>query len=317
MPRVIGVDDWAWRKGCNYGTIVVDLERRKVIDLLPDREAETLTNWLWEHQTVEVVARDRSVTYRNAIVMGQPDAVQVADRWHLLKNLSDLLQSLIDRLQRKKKRASRHLVETSQKGGTIKPEFELTGWQWQEKFQETVAEWKRHHLLVRLLPHLPLKAKAKITSQQNACLNRRAFTHGSSDQSSIPIKLDSRTLVRLCFRKAELKKEERDLIIDARACWEEFDRAYPLIEEFIKIIRGQSKWKLSLWIVRANETGIKELKSFANGLQKDFFAVKEAVTSQWSNGQTEGQVNRLKFIKRSMYGRAKFDLLRARVLHRV
>ncbi len=76
VPRVIGVDDWAWRKGCNYGTIIVDLERRKVIDLLPDREAETLTEWLRKHQSVEVVARDRSVTYRNGIVMGQPDAVK-------------------------------------------------------------------------------------------------------------------------------------------------------------------------------------------------------------------------------------------------
>jgi transposase len=74
---------------------------------------------------------------------------------------------------------------------------------------------------------------------------------------------------------------------------------------------------LSQWIVRANETGIRELRSFANGLQQDYVAVKEATTSAWSNGQTEGQVNRLKLIKRSMYGRAKFDLLRARVLHRV
>jgi transposase len=79
-PKVIGVDDWAWRKGCTYGTIIVDLEKRKVIDLLPDREAGAMTNWLLEHQSVETVARDRSPTYRNGILMGKPYAVQVADR---------------------------------------------------------------------------------------------------------------------------------------------------------------------------------------------------------------------------------------------
>jgi transposase len=72
LPRVIGVDDCAWRKGCIYGTIIVDLERRKVIDLLPDREAETLAEWLRKHQTVETVARDRSPTYRCGIVEGNP-----------------------------------------------------------------------------------------------------------------------------------------------------------------------------------------------------------------------------------------------------
>ncbi|MCA1625613.1 MAG: transposase [Acidobacteria bacterium] len=71
-PKIIGVDDWAWRKGCTYGTIIVDLEQRKVIDLLPDREAATLTDWLLTHPSVETVARDRSITYRNGIMMGRP-----------------------------------------------------------------------------------------------------------------------------------------------------------------------------------------------------------------------------------------------------
>ncbi len=66
-PKTVGVDDWAWRKGCSYGTIIVDLERRKVIDQLPDREAATLTDWLFARPSVETVARDRSITYRNAL----------------------------------------------------------------------------------------------------------------------------------------------------------------------------------------------------------------------------------------------------------
>lgn len=73
-PKVIGVDDWAWRKGCTYGTIIVDLEKRSVIDLLPDREAVTLTGWLLTRPGVKTVARDRFLTYRNAITMGRPYA---------------------------------------------------------------------------------------------------------------------------------------------------------------------------------------------------------------------------------------------------
>lgn len=137
QPRVIGVDDWAWRKGCRYGTIIVDLERRKVIDLIPDREAETLAQWLREHQTVETVARDRSPTYCNGIIEGQPDAVQVADRWHLLKNLADVLKCLIERLERKRKsaparRSDERINDFVKVTHFIEPNFDLPDWEWME-----------------------------------------------------------------------------------------------------------------------------------------------------------------------------------------
>jgi transposase len=83
-PRVVGIDDWAWRKGQRYGTIVVDLERSDVIDLLPDRDAETVAAWLKAHPGVEVVSRDRSAAYAQAATEGASQAEQVADRWHLL-----------------------------------------------------------------------------------------------------------------------------------------------------------------------------------------------------------------------------------------
>lgn len=91
-PRVVAVDDWALRKGRTYGTIVVDEERRRVVDLLPDRTAETLADWLRNRPGIQVVARDRSTEYARAIALGAPEAVQVADRWHLLANTRQALE---------------------------------------------------------------------------------------------------------------------------------------------------------------------------------------------------------------------------------
>ena len=96
-PRVVGVDDWAFHKGHRYGTIVVDLERRKAIDLLPDREPAPLEAWLTAHPGVEIITRDRSAKYVEGARDGAPHAVQVADRWHLLKNLREAIQRFLTR----------------------------------------------------------------------------------------------------------------------------------------------------------------------------------------------------------------------------
>jgi len=94
-PRVLGIDDWAWRKGHRYGTILCDLESRRVIDLLPDREAKTVAAWLREHPGSEIVSRDRGSIYAQATRAAAPGAIQVADRWHLLRNLSEALKNAL------------------------------------------------------------------------------------------------------------------------------------------------------------------------------------------------------------------------------
>ena len=100
-PRVVGIDDWAWRKGQRYGTILCDLEQGKVIDSLPDRSAESTAAWLRQHPGIEIVSRDRASLYAKAPDRAAPHAIQVADRWHLLRNLGDALVGV---------RASHHAI---------------------------------------------------------------------------------------------------------------------------------------------------------------------------------------------------------------
>src|SRR5262249_25763477 len=102
-PRVLGVDDWAFSRGQRYGTLLVDLERHGPVDLLPDRQAETLAAWLKAHPGVQIVTRDRSTEYARGIREGAPEAVQVTDRFHLLSNLREMLERTIDR--------NRHLLQ--------------------------------------------------------------------------------------------------------------------------------------------------------------------------------------------------------------
>lgn len=98
-PRVLGVDDWAKRKGQTYGTILVDLEKREPIELLPDSEAETLAQWLKAHPGVQIIARDRSGAYAQGAQQGSPHAQQIADRWHLLRNLTEAVERVLQSRQ--------------------------------------------------------------------------------------------------------------------------------------------------------------------------------------------------------------------------
>ena len=94
-PRVIGIDDWSWRRGHRFGTIIVDLERHTVVDLLPDRTVDSAVAWLAAHPQITTIARDRAWVYAEAAARGAPQARQVADRWHLLHNLAEVLEEFL------------------------------------------------------------------------------------------------------------------------------------------------------------------------------------------------------------------------------
>jgi hypothetical protein len=101
-PRVLGIDEWAFRNGHTYGTILIDLEARCPVDLLPDRSADSVATWLQAHPGTEMVCRDRARLYADGVTRGAPDAIQVADRFHLLKNLSTALQEVFGQINRLK-----------------------------------------------------------------------------------------------------------------------------------------------------------------------------------------------------------------------
>ncbi|MBA3442196.1 MAG: ISL3 family transposase [Pyrinomonadaceae bacterium] len=275
--RIIGVDDFAFRRGRRYGSLLVDLERHRPVDLLPDRESATLGAWLRAHPGIEVVTRDRSKTYARGISQGAPSAVQVADRWHLLKNLRDALEQLLKRVLSSKGRGTR---------GAVHPP---------EESIHALSEYTEQSR-IRLLPHL--------------------LRLDSGGKRAPPLRPPPpREAAWMLLQSDRLKDEER-LVLE-RLCYlfPDLKAAQELALDFAQMVRHRAADLLPGWLRSATQSKLKEFVGFARGLSEDYEAVRNALKYEWSNGQLEGQVNRLKLIKRQMYGRAKFDLLRARVLH--
>jgi transposase len=122
-PRILGVDEWAWRRGQRYGTILVNLEDHQVLDLLPERSAESLAAWLAQHPSVTIVCRDRSALYADGIQRGAPEAVQVVDRFHLVQNLREAVEALLHDQQPALQAAAARTAQalTQQSGAVVGP----------------------------------------------------------------------------------------------------------------------------------------------------------------------------------------------------
>jgi len=276
-PRVLGVDDFAFRRGQRYGTILVDMEQHRVIGLPADRESATLAAWLTSHPGVEVVTRDRPPTYAAAVNEGAPAALQVADRFHLLLNVREVLEKVMMRQNRLLR--SRTLAAPVSTVPTAE--------------NDAYAGCR-----VRLLPHL---TRPKRVRRRQASPRLRHLP-------------SAREAAWMLLRPDELKDEDKKKAELLCRLSPEVGRARRLALSFIEVVKERRADELREWLVSAQRSEVAEFVTFANGVTADLQAVRAALKHEWSNGQVEGHVHRLKLIKRTMYGRAKLDLLRARVL---
>ncbi|MEM7330958.1 MAG: ISL3 family transposase [Chloroflexota bacterium] len=386
LLRVIGIDDWAVRKGQRYGTIIVDLEKHRVVDLLPDRDSETVEAWLSQHPTLQIITRDRSKEYAQGITAGAPQAKQVVDRWHLLKNMYEVVErSLhtlypilrerlaniaetnhlsINRLRdtfprglsheaiRQDRRAERrHKYELvhfmSARGLSTRRIAKIMGisrgtvfrFLHAETYPEVKSRGYRPSILDPYLPYLEERVQdghwharqlwEEIVQQGYPGTKSQVIkwlTWRKKHPATIPVEeLANLTpvfllppvkeLLSLLAQEHDRLTIDEDWLLSRLMKIPEISAVQDLVQSFLKMIQDKKPDALQPWLAKCRELEIPYLNRFAKSLTQDFDAIQAALESPWSNGQVEGQVNRLKLLKRQMYGRAKLDLLKKRIVY--
>jgi transposase len=397
QPRAVGIDDWAFRRGHRYGTMIVDLERHEVIDLLEGREAEAVRAWLERHPQIRIIARDRGGAYAEAATKG---AAQVADRWHLMHNLAGALEEFLLHKKKVLREAARTETQspegdyaTSFSAGSLTPNCPRIWYEKQldasrKRYERIVEQWRNirrlhlagadvHDIAKRLgvsretvyryrkmeEPPEPVRFRHKrrvldpyvpyiLGRWGEGCRNgtklyremreqgyaygvsnvarlvaelRRAGVGGGGsandrtqggvvlpDKASVPT---ARQAAALFLKRREKLTAEQEAYLDRLGSLDKATAdAYRLTQEFAKMVRGLEGEKLDEWLKEADASEAEVMGRFAKGLKKDLAAVRAGLTESWSNGPVEGFIHKLKLIKRSMYGRASFGLLRSRVL---
>jgi transposase len=388
--RIVGLDDWAWRRGHKYGTIIVDLETRRVIDVLPDRCAASVQRWLEAHDEIEIVSRDRGNVYIDGATQGAPLAQQVSDRWHLCKNIGDAVEDFLKRtrIRLPEPQPPEVVFEPVQEPSPL-PMLSPSQIRQAERSQEQLAcrqercdQVKALHALgwsvVAIHQHLgldrktirkylatsgPLQPRERrrqasildpyheyiLSRWKQGCCNgqlllkeirAKGYSGGDSLVRALvarlrkhlpvktPVKGTAPTAIRttptsprelrwlLAKQPEELETEEQADLARLLEVTQEVRVLHTLLQSFLHMVRERKSEQLSSWLSQAEQSAIPELKSFVVGIERDRTAVEAALRLTWNQGPVEGHVNRLKTLKRQMYGKAGFALLRQRVLHR-
>jgi transposase len=379
-PLLLGVDDFAFRRGSIYGTMLLDLETRTPVDLLPDRTAETLAAWLVAHPGVQLISRDRAGEYARGAKQGAPNAIQVADRFHLTKNLSEVVERILSH-HRQVLRQIR-FVRTSARSSSplavryLRPDRKLRKQEVlqakqvrAEQIQTRVAQGMTQLAIARQL-HLNRKTVALYAKAQSITpvsqparagilapftrylstrwqagerngvgLHREIVAQGYTGSRmtverfllglrdlerqgqlpavlSAPVEMTPHRAVGLLLKRTEERtEEETQALLRVDQIHPDVAQTRLLMQQFLLMLRERHGHELDQWLAAAFHSGVPEWRSFVRKLRQDHAAVQAGLTLKWNNGPVEGHINRLKFVKRSMYGRANFDLLRFRVLH--
>jgi transposase len=397
---VVGVDEWAWKKGQgNYGTILVDLEKGQVVDLLAECSADGLAGWLRQHPGVRIISRDRQGLLAEGGREGAPEAEQVADRFHLIQNLQETVHTelLCQRAHLKipagefgrqtainQAPESTPAVSPPRRRWANPRQEEARRQRWQHKVElfELVKRMRAEGFKVidimrqagisrgladkwLRLEECPPRAKRTSRSgmaedfredlwrrweqgQQEgkllfAEIRQQGYvgsyaslmrflapwrvaqqTEQQAGQTSRPVKpvhpgavrhiSPRRAVVLLSKPKPELNEKQREMVTILKRRCPGYATMRHLVLSFRSILCEGKVSSLRRWARKAEASGIEGIARFVRQLKKDWAAVENAVKQVWSNGPTEGHINRLKTLKRGMYGRAGVELLRARLL---
>lgn len=387
--RQIGVDDWAWLKGVTYGSIIIDLENGWPIDLLGDRETESFRKWMEQHGDVRLVSRDRSTDYSSAVAMTGRKIDEVADKFHLVKNISDRMTKLVaekyaeyrqavrDEEQRDAQTAGNKALagtpvelppsprkpdgrqvmfnevkELQQKGlkpttiarklgiarqtatkyckmeslparnSTLRNEY----YKYDTYVEQEAANGKALSAIFHEICSMgfsgsqtPFYDHYKYLSDGHRGFRPKSWKpeHGKErpkdDRSGlVPVKAIS-SIIDKSMKGYELDdNQKRTFRVLMGLDW--FNEMYGAMVGFCSIIKGCDTTALVRWMKRYWHTGIDSLKTFIIGIKKDYQAVRNTIRLNVTNGITEGYVNKLKAVKRMMYGRAGIKLLKRKLV---